>query len=201
MSKLFEELKAATDFIKRRPKLEGSHLLKKESDSLLKALEKYNAKAGELDLSFTPGYTETAALIEGDAKSRVTVQFIKDFTRSHCSTQLVFEKADKKARTALLTRATRDGKLQKLQQVLDQRQRFRDMYHELLELADTEIKTRLLAMPAKDFCGLVTTIGLDAPRLKNSAVSASKASREKVLKQILRDKTSEELMSGIGGDV
>jgi hypothetical protein len=200
MTMLLEALKRAADFVERHPKLERSHDLKKESESLGNALRKYNAKAEEMALSFTPNYAETSALLEGEAKSRVTVEFIKSFTQKNCSSPLVCAKSDKKARTALLILAARDGKLEQLKKALDQNQKYRERFQRLLEAAETEIKTKLIAMPAGDFKGLVTAVGLDALKTQSGAVSTSKASREKALKQILRDKASEELMSGLGGD-
>lgn len=200
MTRLLEALSKAADFIERHPNLERSHLLKKESESLDKALEKYNQKSEEIGLSFAPNYAEAAALIEGDAKSRVTTAFIRDFTKKNCSSQLVLEKADKKARTALLMLAARDNKLEQLKTALDQKQKYRQIFQELLEATEREIKTRVMTIPAREFGSLVSAVGLDAPRTKSGSVSASKAAREKVLKQILRDKTSEELMVGIGQD-
>jgi hypothetical protein len=200
MVKVLAALEQALKFIGRYPNLDGSHLLKKESASLASALEKYNSKAEEIELSFLPDYAETQSLIEGEAKKRVTADFIKKFTKKHCSTQLVFEKADKKARMALLLSASKDNKLHQLRQDLDQNQRYREMFQELGESSEGDIKVKILNMAAKDFTGLVVANGLDAIRTKGGAVSSSKLAREKVLKQILRDKMSDELIRGIGTD-
>ncbi len=200
MVRLSEALRKATDFIERRPNLEGSHLLKRESESLSKALEKYNRKAEEIDLSLAPYYAETAALIEGDSKNRVTTKFIRDFTKKNCSTPLVFERADKKARLALLILAAREGKLEQLRGALDQKEKYRERYHELLKSTPNEITVELMAMPAGDFSALVNAVGFDAPRTTKGAISTARDARKKVLKQILRDKTSEDLMIGIGED-
>jgi hypothetical protein len=201
MIKILDALKKALDFINRHPKLEGSQLLNKESESLASALGKYNSKAEEIELSLAPNYTETAVLIEGEAKSRVSVSFIKEFTKKYCSFQLVFQKADKKARTALLMLAAREDKLKELQRNLDQNQKYREMFHKLIGGKQSDIRAEIMNMPAKDFGGLVTAVALDAPRIKSGAVSSSKTAREKVLKQILRDKMSDELMIGLGRDV
>jgi hypothetical protein len=200
MVKVLAALERAVKFIGRHPNLDGSHLLKKESASLASALEKYNSKTQEIELSFIPGYAETQSLVEGEAKKRVTVDFIKKFTKKHCSTQLVFDKADKKARTALLVSAAKDNKLHQLQKDLDQNQKYRELFQELGELGEGNIKVKILSMAAKDFTSLVVANGLDAIRTKGGAVSCSKSAREKVLKQILRDKMSDELIRGIGTD-
>jgi hypothetical protein len=95
----------------------------------------------------------------------------------------------------------REDKLKELQRNLDQNQKYRKMFHNLIGGKQSDIRAEIMNMPAKDFGGLVTAVALDAPRTKSGAVSSSKTAREKVLKQILRDKMSDELMIGLGRDV
>ncbi len=200
MGKIRNGLSNALAFLDRQPALEGSNLLKKESTSLANALEKYNAKTEEVELSLSPNFTEVAALVEGEAKSRVTTSFIKDFTNRHCSTKLVFQKSGKPARIALLLLAAREGRLDQLRQALDRSEKYREMYHHLMETKEDNIRAKILGMPATDFKGIVTAIGLDAPRIQ-SGVSSSATARKQVLKQMLRDKKTDELMNGLGPDV
>ena len=177
----------------------GQTLLKKESTSLANALEKYNAKTEEVELSLSPNFTEVAALVEGEAKSRVTTSFIKDFTNRHCSTKLVFQKSGKPARIALLLLAAR-GKTGPTSSRPFRSEKYREMYHHLMETKEDNIRAKILGMPATDFKGIVTAIGLDAPRIQ-SGVSSSATARKQVLKQMLRDKKTDELMNGLGPDV
>ena len=200
MAKIFEALNTAFDFLFRRPNLDGSTLLKKESETLGKALEKYNGKAGEIELSLMPDFAETAAIVEGDGKSLITADFIKDFTSRNCSSKLVVPKADKKARTALLMLAARENKLGLLKQQLDPIQKYRELFHTLMKQHEAAIKDKIYKMKPADFANLVKAAGLDAIKTSKGTVSTSKASRDKVLKQILRDKQSDELMTGLAQD-
>lgn len=200
MARLTDALKKAEQFLTRHPSLEASTLLKKESATLIAALDKYSSKAEEIELSLTADFVVTADLVHGEAKNRVTKDFIRDFTKSHCSAPLVVVKADKKARTALLVLAAKDNKLPKLQELLDQSQRYREMLHQLLEKRESDIRQTILSMPSQDFGALVRAAGLDAPKTGTGAVSSSRKAREIVLKQVLRDKVSDQLMIRLGRD-
>jgi len=200
MDKVREPLQRAHGFLERNPNLDGSRLLKKEATALVKALNRYNEKTKEVELSLTPDFAETAAILEGDGRRLVTPDFVRDFTGKHCSETLTFSKANKKERTALLLLAAQDGKLRILKKKIDPSRKYREMYQSLLNESETIVEQRILEMKAADFRGIVNSAGLDAPRIKSGAVSTSKASRKKVLKQILRDKTSEELMDGLSGE-
>jgi hypothetical protein len=200
MDKILEPLTRASDFLRRYPNLDGSRVLNKEAAALVKALNKYNDKAAELELSLTPYYAETAAILEADGKPLVTPDFIRGFTGKYCSKTLSVSKVNKKEREALLKLAARDGKLQILRTQLDPTRKYREMFQRLLSESEDVIKQKILSMKAADFQGIVKGVGLDAPQTKAGAVSTSKGSKEAVLKQIFHVKRSDELMEDLTND-
>jgi hypothetical protein len=200
MDKVLEPLEQAAEFLKRHPNLDGSRLLKKEATALVKALDKYNDKAQELELSLTPDYAETAALIASEGKSLVTPDFVREFTRKQCSTILDFNKINKKERDALLLLTAQNGKLQALRKQLDPTKKYRERFQRLLSESDEVIKLTIFAMKARDFQEIVKAAGLDAPRTKSGTVSTGKGAKEIVLKQILREKKSDELMERLSNE-
>ena len=117
MDRILEPLERTFAFLKRNPNLDGSTLLKKEAITLVKALNKYNEKAEAVELSLTADYAEAAALLEGDGKSLVTAEFIRQFTSRHCTNTLSFNKANKKERTALLLQTATSMQLVQIFQV------------------------------------------------------------------------------------
>jgi hypothetical protein len=200
MDRILEPLERTFAFLKRNPNLDGSTLLKKEAITLVKALNKYNEKAEAVELSLTADYAEAAALLEGDGKSLVTAEFIRQFTSRHCTNTLSFNKANKKERTALLLLAARDKKLTILKKQIDPSKKYREMYQKLLSETEKVIEKQVVAMKAGDFRGIVNAAGLDAPRTRGGAVSTAKAARNKVLQQIIRSKQSDELMDNLAYD-
>lgn len=200
MATVSDQIKRVTDFLKRQPNLDGSMLLKKESDALAKAAGKYAEKAENIELSLKPEYAETLALIEGDGKNIATTRFIKEFSATCCSRTLEFEKADKKARKELVDLAARENKLSKLKKALDPERKYREQIKELMKLDETTIASRILAMTAQTFKGLVEAVGLEATRTSSGAISTSKANKNKVLKQILHMKRSDEYLAGLDDD-
>ena len=200
MKKIRESLQETLEFLNRYPNLDGSTLLKKEADSLWKALQKYNERAEEVGLSLTADFAETSSLLEGDGKNIVTPDFIKTFTRKHCSKILSFDKANKKERSELLLLAAKEKKLPILKKMIDPSKMYREMYQDIIKESTRGIEQKLLSMKPKDFQGLVNAVGLDAPRTKTGGISTSKTVRKNVLKQILRDKESDELMDALSGD-
>jgi hypothetical protein len=197
MAGVFESLEKACDFLRQHPDLDGSTLLKKETNALVKALGKFNEKAEEVKLSLTADYAEAAALLEGDGKPLATPAFIREFTKKHCTTTLSFSRANKRERTALLLRAARDGKLSILKELIDPSKKFRQMYQALLSKPTADIKREILAMKPAVFRGIVNAAGLSAPRTKAGAVSTAKTARKKVLHQIIRSKQSDKLMDSL----
>jgi hypothetical protein len=200
MANTMEALRRALDFLDRYPHLEGSNLLKTESERLATALEKYNSKAEGVELSLKPDFSEVAALIEGRAKRLLTASFIKDFAKKYCSTVLTVSRADKRARTDLLMLAAKEQKLQELRDVLDDSRKYRHMLHRLMDEKANEIQAKILNMPAEEFKALVEANGLDVIRTGTGKVSTKADSRKKTLKHILRDKTADDLMAGLGKD-
>jgi hypothetical protein len=197
MSTVIAHVKSVLDFLKRQPDLDGSHLLKKESAALLKAVEKYLSRAEEIELSLCPDYLEAQALLEGEGKTLATVSFIKAFSRKHCSRSLAPVKADKKARSDLLLLAAADKRLSELKTALDPSKEFRDLMATLLKMGNGAITEQVLAMPAARFRCLVDANGLDAGRTAGGSVSTSKAARQKVVEQILHIKASDRTLSDL----
>jgi len=200
MGKVLEPLERASAFLRRNPNLEDSRLLQKEAAALVKALVNYNEKAGEIELSLTPDYAETASLLDSDGKPLATPDFVRDFTQKHCSVTLSFPKVNKKERTALLLLAARDKKLKILRQQLDPSKKHREMFQRLLGESDQNIRQKILSMKAADFQGLIKAVGLDAPHTQSGAISTSRAAKEGAIKQILGAKRSDELMDSLSNE-
>ncbi|HTY23014.1 MAG TPA: hypothetical protein VMC85_07780 [Desulfomonilaceae bacterium] len=200
MDTVLEPLNRAFTFLKRYPNLDGSKLLEKEARGLIKALIKYNDKAETVHLSLIPDYAETAGLLEAEGKSLVTPDFVAEFTRKHCSRILSFDRINKKERTTLLLLAAKDGKLKDLKKQLDPTRKYREVFQNLLSEPAEVIRKKVVSMKSGDFQGMVKAVGLDAPRTRAGSISASKGAKENVIKQMLRDKKSDELMERLGNE-
>lgn len=197
MQEIREHLERAFRFLQRHPNLDGSKLLDKEALALTKALTKYNQKAGEVELSLKPAFAETAGIIEAEGKSLLTPAFVEEFTRKHCSRTLSFKKINKKERATLLLLAAQDEKLETLRKHLDPTKKHRESFQRLLGETEVVIRARVLAMKPGEFQGMVTAVGLDAPLTKSGSISTAKGAKEKVIKQVLRAKESDDLMESL----
>lgn len=198
MPKIAKEVQAVMEFFERRPSLDGSNLLKKESAALQKALNNLLAKAGEIELSLQPGYAETENLVEGTGKPLCNKDFMREFSHKHLSKNLNPSKADKKARQELLKLAAQDGKLDELRKALDPQKKYRDMLQDLMKRDDAAVKKRVMSMKPVDFRGIVTANGFEAPETKSGAISTAKSARAKVLKQILNLMENSQYLDNFG---
>ncbi|MEW6349912.1 MAG: hypothetical protein AB1646_12670 [Thermodesulfobacteriota bacterium] len=197
MAELIERLQETMSVLSRHPEWERSTLLRAESRQLTAALDTYRAKVEALELSLNPDYIEAEALLEGHARNRVTAAFIKDFTRKHCSDQLVFPRVDKRARDALLIQAARDKKLRVLKDALDPEREYRQMYRDLASRPEKEIQEEVMGMEAGLLKEIVKAGVIESPRTRGGAVSTSLAARKQIVRQIIARKRSDELMAGL----
>ncbi len=200
METLLIMLQRTAQFLRRRPNLDGSILLRREARHLLRALKAYVEKAEEVELSLSADYAETAALIEGEGREFVTPEFVREFTRTHCTETLSFDRVNKKERTELLRLAARNDKLQALKRHLDPKEQYRELFRRLICLPDDDIEAAVMSMASGDFRGLAAASGLNVPRTETGTLSASKTARNKVLGQILGEKRSNELMDQLESD-
>jgi hypothetical protein len=179
-------IKRIADFMERQPNLDSSILLRSEVQALCDAAEAYLTRAEEIELTLMPDYAETAALMEGDGRNIATVDFIRNFSKCHCTKMLNPKRADKKARRSLLLLAAKDGKLKELRTQLDPDKKFRDLLQKLLELDSKAIEKKILGMKPADFRAMVTANGLDAHRTNSGEISCAKASRIKAVLTLRR---------------
>lgn len=200
MSDMTALLSGALEFTRRQPQLSSSGQLKRESEALFKALEKYCSKADEIEVSLTSGFAETLTLIEGSGKAIATREFIKEFSGSHLSSALSPTKSDKKARRDLVILAAKEGKLKRLRIDLDPAQKFRKMLLDLLKQDDKAITEKVMNMTPNVFRGIVASNGFDATHTATGAISTSQPTRKKVLKQILHMAASERCLSSFGDE-
>jgi hypothetical protein len=194
LSSSVDEVKA---FLERQPNLESSYDLRRESKALINALDRFLAKAAEVEITLSSGYVQTAALMEGEARHLATRDFILSFSQRHCSRPVRAKRSDRKTRKALLIQTAKDGKLDALRKALQPKNEFADLLNDLLELSDEDISNRLFSMKTKDLGSLAKANGLEIMKTKTGRISGAKRSRQAVIRQILEIKRSDESLDSL----
>lgn len=194
---ILESVGEVTSFIKRRPELQRSKLLEKETRDLEKALAGYLAKAQEIEITLSPEYSEALALMNGDGKSLVTGDFMAKFCAENCGGSWAPTKRGKDGKKEFLLLVAKKNKLGKLKKALDPGKKYRELLAEMLLLTEKEIQQRISTIKADAFRGLVETNGFEAARTGRGAISTARENKTKVATQIIHMKKSDQCLSGL----
>ncbi len=197
MNDLLSSVGRVQALLNRRPQLAKSYELRLESIKLLKALDIFLAKALDLELTFSSVYAETASLLEGEAKAIATRDFMRTFSRKHCSKTINPKRVNKKIRKAFLIQVARDNKLHLLRNALQPKKKYIELLQDLLDVPEKAIQRRVLAMKANDIASLAKANGLHTLKTKTGRVSGSKKSKAYIIKQIIEIKRSDESLDSL----
>ncbi len=184
MSDLCTDLQKAATFLEKSPKLARSSRLQQPTKQLSQSLTAFLARADEIRLEEMPDFPVVSTLIEGEAKSMVSVAFMRDFAKTKLRASFNPANSTKATRAQFLKMTAQHGKLSELREALDPKRKYKELVIELLRKERDEIVSELSQMTAKDLTGLVDANGMDAPRTGTGLVSKSKASIKKILEQI-----------------